>query len=84
MKLIEWLKTHKPLDFRYIIIICLLLKIFYRDLIWFTMLLVGFTSYPSKIDYIPIFEKAGNKIASAYTSAMTKLYEAGFNLGESL
>jgi len=82
-KMIKWFKTHKPSDWRYVIIIFLLFQIFQRDIMWFMILSMGFVSYPNEIDYVPIFERAGDKIATAYTTAMTKLYEIGFNLAES-
>ena len=74
-KMIKWFKTHKPSDWRYVIIIFLLFQIFQRDIMWFMILSMGFVSYPNEIDYVPIFERAGDKIATAYTTAMTKLYE---------
>lgn len=80
----KWLKNHKPLDYKWIIIIFLLIKLLKADLIWFIFFMVGFVSYPSEIDHIPIIQKAGERISEIYTNAMIKIYDFGFSLGESL
>ncbi|KKN12919.1 hypothetical protein LCGC14_1011540 [marine sediment metagenome] len=83
-KIIAWMKNNKPLDWTWIIIIVLSIKVLHRELVWFLMMFTGLVSYPKKIDYIPIMEKAGERIGDAYTTGMIKIYEAGFNLGGSL
>jgi len=81
--MIKWIKTHKPLNWKAIMIFFLLfqlLKDFIKGFMWFQMFLLGFITYPNEIDYVPILEKAGDRIGTAYTSAMTRVYENGFNL----
>ena len=82
MGITNWLKTHKPIDFKLFIIIGLIFMLLKRTLVWLSLVMVGIAAYPKQIDYKIIFEKAGNTIGVAYEKAMIQLYEAGFRIGE--
>lgn len=86
MELTNWLKNHKPIDFdfKWFIIFILIFMLIKRTLILLIFVFNGIAAYPTKIDYKPIFEKAGNTIGAAYETAMTGLYESGFRIGELL
>ncbi len=83
-KIIKWFKTHKPISWKDSLIILLLIHLFRDKFFFLWLFLWGFVTYPNKINYTPIFEKAGTKIGDAYTKAMTKIFESGLNLGDSL
>jgi len=83
MDIINWLKNHKPPDYRLIIIFMLGLMLIRKEMMLFVIVLAGMSVYPNQIDYKPIMEKAGNTIGNAYEVGMTKLFEAGMRLGES-
>ena len=84
MGITNWLKNHKPIDFKWMIIFVLIYMLIKRTLALLILVLVGVATYPTNIDYKPIFEKAGNTIGAAYETAMTGLYESGLRIGESL
>ncbi len=83
-KIIKWMKNHEPLDWKLIIIIILLIHILKKDLVWFVMIIAGMTSYGYDVDYQPIIDDGSVKIADAYNSAMTTLFELGLKWGETL
>lgn len=83
-KIINWFKYHKPVDWKWMIIIILLIELFKARVALFFMFILGFVTYPHEIDYKPIFQRAGDRIGEVYNAAMIKLYEAGINLGSQL
>jgi len=84
MHITNWLKTHKPIDWKWIAIFILLFELAKRKLVLLILIFAGIASYPNQIDYKPIMAKAGDTIGTAYETAMTKLYEIGLKFGESL
>jgi len=84
MGITNWLKTHKPIDWKWIAIFILFFELVKKKLVWLILVFAGIASYPNQIDYKPIMAKAGDTIGIAYETAMTKLYEIGLRIGESL
>jgi len=84
MGITNWLKTHKPIDWKWILIFVLIFQSIKRTLVWIFIVLTGVATYPSQIDYKPIFERAGGNIGNAYETALNRLYESGLRIGESL
>jgi len=77
----KWFICHKPLNFEFIVIIILLLALFRKFFLFSLFFIIGIISYPNKVDYVPIFEKAGERIGEIYANLMSTLYERGYHLG---
>ena len=76
-KITKWFKTHKPMDFKYIIIMFLVFYILKQKAVWYMTALIGFVTYPEVID-----KTVFTDIGIIFKDAFTKVYDIGFNLAE--
>ena len=80
-RITKWFRTHKPIDWKYLIILFLSLKLLHYKLVWFVVFWTGLTFYPIKIES-EILTEAGTKVGEIYTAAFIRISDLGYDIGQ--